>query len=204
MQWLRSPLADLCSPHQGRIRLADNRLWTPMHGKKINLTEVEDYIRQLDRRFQLNCVAFDPWQAEHLAQRLEFEKQIRLRSQTRLQTKPWMREVPPTSTNLRDMAGLVIECFVDRRLELYECSQLRNDLVKLRVEEKSYGVRLVSPRDSSGHGDTFSAFGLALLLAHEAGGKKKRQCGAIDLDGSLYGEVPRRGFIEQLLHEERF
>jgi hypothetical protein len=40
------------------------------------------------------------------------------------------------------------------------------------VEEKSYGIRLSSPRDGEGHGDTFSAFSLALLVAHELAGKK--------------------------------
>ncbi len=67
-------------------------------------------------------------------------------------------------------ATLTIECFNDRRVQLYDCEPLRRDLHKLRVEEKSYGVRLTSPRDGEGHGDTFSAFALALLLAHELAG----------------------------------
>ena len=53
------------------------------------------------------------------------------------------------------------------------------DLLKLRVEEKSYGCRLVSPRDGDGHGDTFSAFSLALLVAHEIAGKKPFVVGAM-------------------------
>ena len=36
-----------------------------------------------------------------------------------------------------------------------------------------YGIRLTSPRDGDGHGDTFSAFALALLIGHELSGKRK-------------------------------
>ncbi len=49
---------------------------------------------------------------------------------------------------------------------------MRRDLLKLRCEEKSYGIRLTSPRDGEGHGDTFSAFSLALLVGHELAGRK--------------------------------
>ena len=82
-------------------------------------------------------------------------------------------EIPPTAANLREQATLIIESLTDRRLLLYDCEPLRRDLLKLRVEEKSYGIRLTSPRDGDGHGDTFSAFSLALLVGHELAGKKR-------------------------------
>jgi len=157
----------------GRIRLAHNRLWRPTLGKKINLLEVEQHLLDLDKQYSLESIGFDPWQMEHLAQRLEADTRHRRRNQRRyFGNQPWMREVPPTSSNLRDIATLVIESFADRRLQLYECEPLRRDLLRLRVEEKSYGIRLTSPRDGDGHGDTFSAFANALLVAHELAGKK--------------------------------
>jgi hypothetical protein len=169
----------------GRIRLASNKLWRPTPGHKIDLSEVEAHLLDLDGKFGLEHVAYDPWQAEHLAQRLEKLAGRRrrdaylnpnLRRQTHL---PWLKEISPTASNLREQASTVIEAFGDRRLLLYPCEQLRRDLMKLRVEEKSYGLRLVSPRDGEGHGDTFSSFALALLVAHDLAGKKPVTAGAL-------------------------
>jgi hypothetical protein len=157
----------------GRIRLAAHRLWRPVAGKKIDLMEVERHLLDLDAKYGLEFCAFDPWQAELLGQRLEADTSHRRRNQRRLYAaQPWMRAIQPTGANLRQIASLTIESFQDRRLQLYDCEPLRSDLLKLRVEEKSYGMRLVSPRDALGHGDMFSAFSLALLIAHELAGKK--------------------------------
>jgi phage terminase large subunit-like protein len=162
----------------GRIRLAHAKLWRPTLGSKVNLTEVERHILDLDAKYGLEFCAFDPWQMEHLAQRLEADTGHRRRNQRRhFSRQPWMREIPPTASNLRDQATLVIESFTDHRLQFFPCEPLRRDLLKLRVEEKSYGCRLVSPRDGEGHGDTFSAFALALLVAHELAGRKPVRAG---------------------------
>src|SRR5262249_28688288 len=87
-------------------------------------------------------------------------------------TQAWMRAIQPTAQNLRQQATLTIEGFQDGRFQFFSCEPLRRDLLKLRVEEKSYGFRLVSPRDGEGHGDSFSAFALALVVGHELAGKK--------------------------------
>ncbi len=152
----------------GRIRLAHHKVWRPILGQKIDLLDVERHLLDLDRLYELEFVAFDPWQAEHLAQTLEADAEhIRRNSRRVYGEQPWMRDIPPLAANLRQQATLTIEYFNDRRLELYDCEPLRRDLNKLRVEEKSYGVRLTSPRDGEGHGDSFSAFALALLMASE-------------------------------------
>lgn len=157
----------------GRIRLAHARLWRPTLGQKIDLLEVEGHILKMDEQYGLETVAFDVWQAESMAQRLEADTGHRRRNQRRRYgNQPWMREVPPTAANLRAQATLIIESFADRRLLLYDYEPLRRDLLKLRCEEKSYGIRLSSPRDGDGHGDSFSAFSLALLIAHELAGKR--------------------------------
>jgi hypothetical protein len=137
------------------------------------LLEVERHILELDERFGLEAVVCDPWQAESMMQRLEVDSGHRRRNQRRrFNSQPWVRSIPPTAANLREQATLVIESFGDRRLQLFDCEPLRRDLLKLRCEEKSYGIRLTSPRDGEGHGDTFSAFSLALLVGHELAGKK--------------------------------
>ncbi len=158
----------------GKIRLAHHKLWRPTLGKKINLLEVERYILELDEEFGLETVGFDPWQAEHLAATLDADSNHWRRNQRRVHwADPWMREIPPVAANLREQATLTIEFFNDHRLQLFDCEPLRRDLHKLRVEEKSYGPRLVSPRTGEGHGDSFSAFALALLMAHELSGKRR-------------------------------
>ena len=155
----------------GKIQLVHHKIWTPMLGKKINLLEVERHILAIDARFGLEVIGFDPWQGEDLMQTLEADSGRKRRSQRHFTSEPWARETPPTAVNLRQQATLTIESFDDHRLQFYDCELLRQDLHKLRVEEKSYGMRLVSPRDGTGQGETASAFCLALVMAHELGGK---------------------------------
>ena len=181
----------------GRIRLAHHKLWRPTPNQKIDLREVEEYLLDLDRQFALETVAFDPWQAELLASRLEAHSRHRRRNQRRrLWTQPWMREIQPSATNLRDQASLTIEYFGDHRLEFFPCEPLRRDLLKLRVEEKSYGIRLTSPRDETGHGDSFSAFALALLIGHELSAKRPTVVGSMfalaDAGGTPYSRAVRQ------------
>jgi hypothetical protein len=134
----------------------------------VDLLDVQRHLLELDATYNLEFVAFDPWQAEHLAATLEADSEhLRRNVRRKGWALPWCRAVPPTAQSLRAQATLVIESFADRRLSLYPCEPLRRDLLKVRVEEKSYGIRLTSPRDEHGHGDTFSAFALALLVAHE-------------------------------------
>lgn len=164
----------------GRVRLANVTAWRPPPGGKIILGEVEEHVLAMDAKFGLEAVGYDPWQAEHLAQRAEALTAHRRRSQRqRFGSKPWMREVPPTAANLREQASLVIQAFQDRRLMLYPHERLRSDLLRLRTEEKSYGVRLIAPRGPDGHADVFSAFAYALLLGNEFAGKKPVIAGAV-------------------------
>ena len=60
-----------------------HRLWRPIGGRKIDLMEVERHILNLDAAYNLQTVAFDPWQMEHLAQRLEADSGHRRRNALR-------------------------------------------------------------------------------------------------------------------------
>lgn len=154
----------------GKIRLASHRVWKPQEQAegKVDLSEVEQHILDLDKQFGIEQVGFDPWQAELLASRVEADAGRRRRNQRRRRwAEPFMNELPPTAANLREQASLTIESFTDRRLEMYECGALRHDLQRLRAEDTAQGFKLRSPRDGHGHGDTFSAFALALVLAHK-------------------------------------
>lgn len=173
-----SAVVTLCVDSDGsasKIDLVDHKLWTPIKGKKIDYIEVEKYILDLDRRFGIEAVGIDAWNAEHLAQTLEADSEHRRRNARRITAmEPWVRSIPATAATLRQQAGLVIESFADRRLRLFECEPLRRDFTKLRVEERPSGIRITSPRDGDGHGDSYSAFALALVLAHEFAGKDNR------------------------------
>lgn len=186
-----------------KIRLAHHRLWRHPPGGKINLLDVEQHILWADEQFGLENVAFDPWQAEHLAQTLEADTgHSRRNLGRRFFNEPWMVEVPPTATNLRAQATLTIECFQDHRLKFFECEPLRRDLLKLRVEEKSYGIRLTSPRDGEGHGDSFSAFALALLQAHELAGKAPIVASVFD-PMKNFGATPYQSALAHFEYRQR-
>jgi hypothetical protein len=82
-------------------------------------------------------------------------------------------EITSTGKNLQAIAPAVLEAFNDRRLQLYEDPDLRRDLQRLRVEERTYGFRLTSPRDERGHGDLGTAFSLAMLAASERAARRR-------------------------------
>ena len=63
------------------------------------------------------------------------------------------------------MCSATLEAFSEGNIELYGNPILLSDLRALRVVEKSYGVRLGSPRGPSGHGDAATALSIALHIA---------------------------------------
>lgn len=180
---------------RGQIRLAHAKLWKPIPGQKLNLMEIELYLVALDRQFgQLKKIALDAWQAELLAQRLDYHAKSRHRRNVEhhqaRESGAWVATIAPTPSTLRAIASLTIESFADRRLRLYPYEPLRRDLLKLRVEERAdNSFRLTSPRDGDGHGDTFSAFALALFVADELAKKKPIYCG-VSIPGP--GELIRK------------
>jgi Phage Terminase len=156
----------------GKIYLAATRVWRPTKGSKVDLQKVEDAIVLLHEAYNFREFAYDSWQMSHMASRLQsgnFGKVVRGADR---KTRLPMVEVPPTGQNLQRIATAVIECFNDGRITLYEDADLRRDLTRLRVEERPYGFRLVSPHDELGHGDLGTAFSLAMLAASELAAKK--------------------------------
>jgi len=132
----------------GRLRLARLKVWTPPKKGKVDIEEIEETIADLDDRFHLQ-VGADPWQAAYLIERLQ---------KRNVQIEP----VDFTGNNLKSMCSATLEAFSESQIELYEHPQLIADLKALRVVEKSYGVRLDSPRGPGGHGDCATALAIAL------------------------------------------
>ena len=139
--------------HQNdKLVLARLEVWQPSRGQRIKLGPIEDKLVELHRKFQFAAVAIDPWNA---AQMIERVRQKGLPAE----------RVDPTPGNLREICGLMLEAFGEQRIRLFQDERLLGDIRALRIEEKQYGMRLTSPRDSRGHGDAATALGLAILAA---------------------------------------
>lgn len=171
----------------GRIELAMTRIWRPSSKRKVDLQDVEQCILETHSRFGLKSLSVDPWECRHMASRL----------QAGGLTAPWtpktnlksrrisVIEIAPTGQNLQKQATSLLEAFNDRRIRLFDDPDLRRDLPRLRVEERSYGFRLTSPHDEFGHGDMASALQLALLAAVEVAGRRVHTVGSFDSAGDL-------------------
>lgn len=164
----------------GTIELARLQLWRPTPGSKVDLSAVEAAIAATHSIFDLKSCSFDPWNAAMLASRLQagglsvFQRQLGKLAQT---SRVPMVEVPQTGANLQQQASVLVQLFNDGLVRLYEQPDLRRDLTKLRVEERTYGFRLVSPRDEHGHGDAASAFSLACVSASTMAAKRQYRAG---------------------------
>jgi hypothetical protein len=172
----------------GKVRLARTRVWKPLAKTKVDLSAVELSLIKAHAEFRLKQINYDPWQAVGLAQRLQSDGAVRMASGHHNFTAPGhgrrvslpMVEIVSTQKNLQAMASVCIESFNDGRIELFEDTDLRRDLSRMRVEERPQGFRLVFPRDQqTGHGDLGCAFLLALLAASELSGQKRVTAGPI-------------------------
>ena len=76
------------------------RLWRP-EGKRVEIEAIETALVDLPARFNLSCIAADPWQAAYLIERLH---------KRGLPTVP----IDFTGSNLRSMATAVLEAFGER------------------------------------------------------------------------------------------
>lgn len=180
-----------------QIRLAHTRIWRPARGTTVDLQSVEDEILRAHRRYHLRSCSYDPWQAHHLASRLQAE------GLTNRDGVP-MQQVTQTPANLQRQATALLEAFSDQRFQAYVEPDLHRDLLRLRVEERQYGFRLTSPRDETGHGDMATAFQLALLGATDLAAKRVARAGML-----TEGETPlqralaasrRNQAYEQMVH----
>lgn len=143
---------DVWHAGSGRLKVVSVSRWKPTAGKRVRVADVEKTIERMHSRYQLSEVCVDPWNAAMLVQRLD-EKGVPI------------REVPFSGGNLRTMASALLEAFAENMIDLYNHPHLIPDLRKLRVVERTNGVRLVSPRTNDGHGDVATALSLAMLSA---------------------------------------
>jgi len=145
---------EIITPATYRLRLARVQLWKPQPGSRVSIEAVEAVVLKLCEIFRPLAVAVDPWQAAQLIERLQ-------------RTGVPARPTAFTPANLQAMASELLAAFRDRSVVLFPHEQLEADLRALRVEERAYGFRLVSPRGAGGHGDCATALALAMLAAKD-------------------------------------
>jgi hypothetical protein len=79
-----------------------------------------------------------------------------------------MREINLGTKTQVELATLVLDLFASEKVDLYDEPQLVADLYRLQLTEKSYGIRLESPRGLDGHGDVASAATYACYALRDA------------------------------------
>lgn len=135
-----------------RVRLVDHKTFTPQRGETIDIAATaEAAVRALATRFSLKAVAFDPWQAVDLSQRLR-------------RSAISMEEVSQTATNQGPMASVLIDLVKQRRLRMYPAADLRLAVAKTVIVESSRGYRLGKTK-AGDRVDPIVALAMAVLLA---------------------------------------
>jgi phage terminase large subunit-like protein len=135
-----------------RVVLVDHKTFIPGKGETLDIeATAEQALRDLARRFDLNAVAYDSWQAIDLGQRL---KRAHLN----------MVEVTQTASNQGPMANQLIDLIKQRRLSMYPASDLRLAVSKTVIIESSRGYRLGKTKGSD-RVDPIIALSMAVLIA---------------------------------------
>lgn len=134
----------------GRFRVARTWNWKPAPGQKISQEHIKAVILESHRAYKFRRVVCDPWQAEGMAEALsKAGVPIFTRNQT--------------GAALNEQCFAIVEVMNAGCIDIPADESLRQQFLTAQIEQKSYGVRFVSPRTSStGHSDTLSALSMVL------------------------------------------
>jgi len=146
-------------PGSGRVKLAHCQSWKPPTGGEIDLQAVRDATDEVARRYSTAAVYYDPHQCKLLAQELA--------APTALRPGLRMEEMPFVGNRLNEMASVLLQAFRSRKVDLYHDEDLKRDLLRLSIVEKSYGYKLESVSDEYGHADRAIALAIVLPMALE-------------------------------------
>lgn len=141
---------------EARIKLMQCVSWNPLdYGGKVPLASVQAEVFEAWKRYSLNVVCYDPWQAAQMAQLLE------------PQGVPMQQIEFSKAANLNAMATLLVNVLKDRRLDLYRHKELLQDLYRIKIVDRIGGVKIEAVRDERGHCDRATALALAIPAAVE-------------------------------------
>ena len=145
----------------GKVRLASIQSWKPSDfpGRKIDLTVVHRAVVEARRKFRLHQLCVDPWQAQLSLQLLA--KDVAANPSLAMRIK----EIHGARDN-QDMASAIVDAINNHRIELFAHKELRDDLLKLSIEEKQHHFAIKAPEDKqSGHCDRAIALAMTLPAA---------------------------------------
>jgi len=150
------------------MRLATEQSWAP-DGKtgETDLVAVEAAVLEMWHKFRPVGVFFDPHQCALMSQRLR-ARGVR------------MIEYPFSETTHVAMAEAMLQVFTAKKIKLPRCSVTIEQIRRLSVQEKSYGQRLVFPRNRAGHCDVAVALAIAIANGRETMGRPTGQTLVID------------------------
>ncbi len=135
-----------------QLRVIKVRRWQAPKGGKLDLAIVEQGIADDAKLYRLHRVSADPWQASYLIDRL------------RKAGVP-IFERHQNGSKLVEQCMSLVEAFTSGAITIPQHKELLAELQRARIEERSYGVRLIADRDRTGHGDIVSALSIALAEA---------------------------------------
>lgn len=143
------------STHERKIHLAHAASWLPQdYGGELPLEIVEDELLEVDRRFNLDLLTFDPREATGLSQRLA-------------NCGVNCGRMNLSSEVQNNMAKVFLQAFNQRLVQLYPHSELIRDLLSMEVVDRTVGLKLQAARSAGGHSDLGFAFAMALLATWE-------------------------------------
>ncbi|MCF8032862.1 MAG: hypothetical protein K9K66_07610 [Desulfarculaceae bacterium] len=115
--------------------------------------QVEEHLYALHQHFdRLGMLRLDPYQAVSMMQRLE-ERGLPV------------DQFNFSAGNITRLTQNLFQLFKDRRIALFEHDELINELLTVKVVEKSYGIRI--DHEHGRHDDHVIALGMAALAAME-------------------------------------
>lgn len=138
-----------------KLRLITHRVWKPTPGQPLDLTVIEDFVRQLHRDFDLQVAVADPWQLYKTIGDLRADG-IEIREQP----------FTPASTSL--MTQSLYDVIVGGNLRLYANDEVRTAILNAAVVESPKGLKLAKPT-ASRKIDLCIACALAVQAALAAG-----------------------------------
>jgi len=140
---------------KGKVVLARHRIWQPTAQEPLNLDEtIGDFLRELNKGYQIEKILYDPYQLHDLSTRLSSEGIT-------------MEEYPQSTPNLTVMSQNLFELIQAGNLLLYPADDLRIQVARTVAVESSRGWRIT--KDKSNHKiDAIIALAMATYAAIES------------------------------------
>jgi phage terminase large subunit-like protein len=140
-----------------QVRLVTHRIFQPTSEQPLDFEiTIEAYLLDLNRRFQVQQILFDPWQMQSVAQRLQ------------KQTLP-IEEFPQSSPNLTAASQNLFDLIESQGIILYPDEQMRLAVSRAIAIETPRGWRIGKEKGSHKI-DIVVALGMACLAAVKAQG----------------------------------